>query len=191
MCAPRFFACSSFFEANNARAFGEDEPIAVFIERPAGGFRRIVPFRKRPDHAEPGEPRHVDNRFRAPREHDVGETHPYQERRHADGVVTGRARRIDGKIGPLKVEFVREIGGRGAGYAPDHVERGRGVHSPLENGIECLIGGFDPGITGADQDAVTVWRIFRVDAAVFERLGGRDMGHHDEPVQTPRHGLFS
>ena len=95
MRAPRFFGRLQLLEDHDARAFADDEAVAVPVEGPRGVLRLVVARREGPHRREPADGERRDHRLRAARDHGVRVAVLDHAVRLADRV---RARRAGGDV---------------------------------------------------------------------------------------------
>ena len=100
------------FEDQHARAFAEDEAVAVQIERPRRLLRIVVVRRQGGEQVEAGDAERMDHAVRAAGEHEVGLAVADHLGRLADGLAAGGTGRQAVVIRPFQIEILRQMARR-------------------------------------------------------------------------------
>ncbi len=161
------------FQEDDARAFGEEEPIAVGIEGAGGVLGIVVALGQGFEGDEAAQAERGERGFGAAGDHDIGGVVADGVGGVGDGVGGRGAGGGDGGVGALEPVVDRDIARAGVAHELGHHEGGEPVGAFLH---ELAVAGFelfDAADAGAD-DRTAAPRIFlgKIDFGVTNRIDG-------------------
>ena len=186
---PRPAAAGDLFglEDQDAGPFGQDEAVAVAVERAAGAGRVVVAGRQGPHRGEPAQAHVGDRRLAAAGDHDVGLARLDELEGVADRVGRRGTGGRDRRARALQAPADRDLAAGGVDHQLGDRERADPRRALLHHhgvlGLELV----QPADPRADDHAARLRRQRReVDPGIVDRRDARGHGELREPVEVPR-----
>src|SRR5581483_6497043 len=163
---PAFSGKFQFFENQNARAFANDEAIAVFVPRAAGAMRIVVTGGERPHSGKSSDSHRRDCGFRAAGDHHVGIAILDDPGGIADRVGAGGASGAGSLVGPLGVIADADLAG-GQVHDRRGDEEGRYLAGAAMEKVGVLaFDNIEPADAGADVHSGALGHVLVFDLVV-------------------------
>src|SRR6266436_3148378 len=174
------------FDNGNARAFADDETVAVPIERARRALRFVVALAERFHRGKTGETKFDDRSFGTAGDKNIGVAKFNHPPRFADGVIGSRASGDDAHVGAAQTELHRD---NAAGHVADEHWNGEGgdaLRPLVHQRAELVFQRFQPADAAADNHAEAVpIHLLQVEAAVLDRHLRSGHGQLNETIRAP------